>query len=85
MKLPQPVFINTTGDFQKFYEVLKTIAEKNLYPEWEWSTKDGGKILTEINLAREGVRVAAQNTNLGTMVNPHPHLWMRSTTAHPMV
>jgi len=48
MKLPPYVFLNTTGDFKKFEETLKIVAEKNLYPQWDWSIKVGGKIQKEM-------------------------------------
>jgi hypothetical protein len=44
MKLPQHVFLNTSADFKKFQETLKILADKNLYPTWDWSFKVGGKI-----------------------------------------
>jgi hypothetical protein len=62
VKLPKPVFLNTPADFSRLEEALKTLAEKFLSPDWEWTFKVGGKVQKEIENSdpdNEGLRIIA--------------------------
>jgi hypothetical protein len=62
VKLPKPVFLNKPADFSRLEEALKTLAEKFLSPDWEWTFKVGGKVQKEIENSdpdNEGLRIIA--------------------------
>lgn len=63
VKLPKPVFLGTSSDFPKFEENLKSLAEKFLSPDWEWTFKVEGKVQREIekrDSLNEGVYIIKQ-------------------------
>jgi hypothetical protein len=48
VKLPKPVFLHEPSDFTKFEENLKTLCEKFIAPDWDWTFKVGGKVQREL-------------------------------------
>jgi hypothetical protein len=48
LKLPKWVFLQNTSDFTKFEETLRTLCEKFLSHDWDWTFRVGGKVQREI-------------------------------------
>jgi hypothetical protein len=42
--LPKPVYLKDPADLQKFEDTLKTLCEKSLSQDWDWTFKVGGKV-----------------------------------------
>ena len=65
VKCPKPVYIATVGDFPSFEEALKTLCQKYLSPDWEWTLKVGGKVQKEIEKVEpnnEGIAIINKRT-----------------------
>jgi hypothetical protein len=48
VKLPKVVYLQTTSDFTRFEEVLRTLCEKFLSHDWDWTFRVGGRVQREI-------------------------------------
>ena len=46
--IPKPVFLKTPSDFTRFEETLRTVCEKYLSLDWDWTFKVGGKVQKKI-------------------------------------
>jgi len=48
VKLPKQIFIQEPADFAKFEETLRTLCEKFLSHDWDWTFRVGGQVQREI-------------------------------------
>jgi hypothetical protein len=58
--LPKPVFLQNPSDYQRFEETLKTLCEKFMTPDWDWTFRVGGKVQREIEKSdpeNEGIKI----------------------------
>ena len=73
VKCPKPVFLSTPSEFNKLEEALRTLAEKFLSPDWEWTFKVGGKVQRKIEKndpMNEGlIIIRDRNTIKGKYIN----------------
>ncbi len=66
LKLPKVVLLQNTSDFTKFEEVLRTLCEKFLSHDWDWTFRVGGKVQREIEMSdpeNVGLKIIQQSRN----------------------
>ena len=48
LKIRRTIFLNSPSDFTPFEETLRTVCEKFLSHDWDWTFRVGGKVHKEI-------------------------------------
>ena len=48
IQMPKPVYLQKPSDFTRFEETLKSVCEKFLSADWDWTFRVGGKVHREI-------------------------------------
>ena len=48
VQMPKPVYLQKPSDFPRFEETLKSVCEKFLSSDWDWTFRVGGKVQKEI-------------------------------------